>query len=42
MAAAERAAAADVMVGPPPPEMVREAEAIPGDARAAEVVRVIK
>lgn len=35
-------AEADVMVGPPPPEMVQEAEAVPGDARSAEVVRVVK
>ncbi len=42
MAAEERMAAADVMIGPPPPEMVQEAEAVPGDARSAEVVRVIK
>ena len=42
MAAEQRMAAADVMIGPPPPEMVQEAEAIPGDARSAEVVRVLK
>ena len=42
MAAEERAIAAEVFIGPPPPEIVQEAEAVPGDARSAEVVRVIK
>ena len=42
MAAEQRMIDADVMIGPPPPEMVQEAEAIPGDARSAEVVRVLK
>ena len=42
MAAEQRMVDADVMIGPPPPELVREAGAVPGDARSAEVVRVLK
>ncbi len=42
MAAEEAAAEAEEMIGPPPPEMVAEVDMVAGDARTAEVVRILK
>ena len=30
------------MIGPPPPELVMEADAAPQDSRSAEVVRIFR
>ena len=42
MAAEEAAAAAEEMIGPPPPDMVAEVDMEAGDARTAEVIRILR
>lgn len=42
MAAQEAAAADEIMIGPPPPDLVEEIDAASGDARVAEVIRIAK
>lgn len=42
MAAEEAAIEDETMIGPPPPELVAETEAVAGDTRTSEVLRILK